>query len=286
VTAGVAGALSNLSVDDEIEQMIAQHGGIEVLINAAKAHIDNVKVQARVVRALTNLSVHEENKARIASTLGIATLIESSFQHLESAEVQAGVAGALRNLSVSPSIAQLIVEKNAIQSLVQAAQAHSTNAIVQAGVAGALRNLSVNESNRKQIIACGGIAALDMAATLHAENEKLQIEVAGARRNLLGDSPAKRPGAIDTAAANANGTGGDAGAKNNTPRLGGFSPFRRRPSFGRKASRTGTDAADPAAQSTEAVQDGSGTDRGSSLKRLFGGLSGRNKSPARPARKE
>jgi hypothetical protein len=156
---------------------------------------------------------------------------------------------------------------------------------VQAGVAGALRNLSVNESNRKQIIACGGIAALDMAATLHAENEKLQIEVAGARRNLLGDSPAKRPGAIDTAAANANGTGGaDAGAKH-TPRGRSFSPFRR-PSFGRKASRTGTDAADPAAQSTEAVQDGSTTDRGSSLKRLFGGLSGRNKSPARPARKE
>jgi hypothetical protein len=214
--------------------------------------------------------------------LGIATLIESSFQHLESAEVQAGVAGALRNLSVSPSIAQLIVEKNAIQSLVQAAQAHSTNAIVQAGVAGALRNLSVNESNRKQIIACGGIAALDKAAELHAENEKLQIEVAGARRNLLGDSPAKRPGAIDTAAANANGTGGaDAGAK---PKPF-VSPFRR-PSFGRKASRTGTDAAEPAAQSTEAVQDGSTTDRSSSFGRLFGGLSRRNKSPARPARKE
>ena len=35
-----------------------------MLINAAKAHINNVKVQARVVRALTNLSVHEENKAR------------------------------------------------------------------------------------------------------------------------------------------------------------------------------------------------------------------------------
>ena len=169
---------------DRAADRVAQ-GGIEVLINAAKAHINNVKVQARVVRALTNLSVHDANKARIASTLGIVTLIAASFEHPESAEVQAGVAGALRNLSVSPQIAQLIVEKNAIQSLMQAAQIHASNAIVQAGVAGALRNLSVNEAlNRKAIVRGGGMERSTMATQIHADNEKLQSEVTSIAREI------------------------------------------------------------------------------------------------------
>ena len=49
VQAGVAGALSNLSVDDEIEQLIATRGGIDALVGASAAHVGNVKVQARVV---------------------------------------------------------------------------------------------------------------------------------------------------------------------------------------------------------------------------------------------
>ena len=70
VQAGVAGALSNLSVDDEIEQLIATRGGIDALVGASAAHVGNVKVQARVVRALTNLSVHDSNKSRIATKSG------------------------------------------------------------------------------------------------------------------------------------------------------------------------------------------------------------------------
>ena len=71
VQAGVMGVISNLSVDDEIEQTIATAGGIEMLIRAAQAHRTDAKVQARVVRALTNLSVHESNKERIASAEGL-----------------------------------------------------------------------------------------------------------------------------------------------------------------------------------------------------------------------
>ena len=141
----MAGAISNLSVDDEIEQQIATQGGIDSLIEASRAHVGNVKVhtsaaqtsliltatptsphlsllitlisprsphtaqvQARVVRALTNLSVHEANKNKIATVKGIQALIGASLEHGDSAEVQAGVAGALRNLSVSVDIAQVV----------------------------------------------------------------------------------------------------------------------------------------------------------------------------------
>ena len=50
VQAGVAGALSNLSVDDEIEQQIATQGGIHALVEASREHVGNVKVQARVAQ--------------------------------------------------------------------------------------------------------------------------------------------------------------------------------------------------------------------------------------------
>jgi|TARA_B110000196_G_C20724779_1_gene465861 hypothetical protein len=50
VQAGVAGALSNLSVDDEIEQQIATQGGIHALVEASRVHVGNVKVQARVAQ--------------------------------------------------------------------------------------------------------------------------------------------------------------------------------------------------------------------------------------------
>ena len=70
--AEVAGALWGLSVNDDIEEAIAGANGIRVLVEAAKHHYGNAKVQARVAGALRKLSANDENKHEIAEADGIA----------------------------------------------------------------------------------------------------------------------------------------------------------------------------------------------------------------------
>ena len=79
-----------------------------MLVEAAKHHFRNAKVQARVAGALRKLSANDENKREIAESGGIAMLIHSSSEHVDNAVVQAGVAGALSNLSVDDEIEQQI----------------------------------------------------------------------------------------------------------------------------------------------------------------------------------
>ena len=49
-----------------------------MLVDAAKHHYDNAKVQARVAGALRKLSANDENKHEIAETGGIPMLIHSA----------------------------------------------------------------------------------------------------------------------------------------------------------------------------------------------------------------
>ena len=74
----MAGALWGLSVNDDIEEAIAAANGIKVLVDAAKHHYDNAKVQARVAGALRKLSANDENKHEIAETGGIPMLVHSA----------------------------------------------------------------------------------------------------------------------------------------------------------------------------------------------------------------
>ena len=163
-------------------------------------------------------------------------------------------------------------------------QMHTTNAIVQAGVAGALRNLSVNEANRKLILQAGGVSALDTAQQMHAGNEKLQIEVAGARRNLLGEQKPPPPPLQNATPETNRGeatdskTAGQVAGRAPSPRGRSRSPMRR-PSFGRKASRSQNEATPESAEPAAPVEGDVVRKRGGLLA-AFGGLSRRAKSPS------
>ena len=61
-----------------------------MLVEAAKHHYGNAKVQARVAGALRKLSANDENKHEIADADGIPMLIHSAKVHLDNAVVQAG----------------------------------------------------------------------------------------------------------------------------------------------------------------------------------------------------
>ena len=85
----VAGALRNLSLNDEVAEQIAVSGGIEALVAAANKHLDSGKVQAGVAGALRNLSVNDEIAEEIAAAGGINALITASREHPNNSDVQA-----------------------------------------------------------------------------------------------------------------------------------------------------------------------------------------------------
>ena len=93
VQAQVAGALRNLSLNDDIAEQIAGAGGIEALATIARTHADTGKVQAGVAGALRNLTVNDDIARRIVGAGGIELLIAAAEGHPDNSDVQAEVAG-------------------------------------------------------------------------------------------------------------------------------------------------------------------------------------------------
>ena len=62
VQVDVAGALSNLAVDDDLELAIGAAGGIQSLLDALANHDGRVTLMADIWHGLANLSFHVDNK--------------------------------------------------------------------------------------------------------------------------------------------------------------------------------------------------------------------------------
>ena len=193
VQSEVAGSLWGLTVNDAITRKIAaatgtattnDGQGVAILVAAAKNHLNNLKVIARVAGALRKLSELEENKKEVAETGGVETLVKAAEVHLDNGIVQAAVAGVLSNLSVDDEIEKQIASIQGIECLINGAKAHLTNAKVQGRVMRALTNLSVHDANKERIASTLGIATLIQSAAAHPDAPEVQAGVAAALRNL------------------------------------------------------------------------------------------------------
>ena len=90
-------ALANLAVNDKNEQEIARVGGLEVILDGAKA--PSVDLRSQCARALRNLSVNTDNKARLRDLGAIPLLRDIAASRGTRAAAQAQ--RALENLEAS-----------------------------------------------------------------------------------------------------------------------------------------------------------------------------------------
>ena len=124
----VVNILSNLIVDDQIEEAIVKGKGIEACVAAARAHQDDAKVQTCVAYAFANLTASKASHPRkvyLAKAGAIKTLVDACKRHSDSAELMLGVTHALWHLSALLESAQLVVKEKAIAPFLAALHAHT-----------------------------------------------------------------------------------------------------------------------------------------------------------------
>ena len=112
----MAGALRNLSVNDEIAEEIATAGGIDALIAASQEprtpRTSRTPSHPSHPLAPPCATVHHRAPLRLQCTLPPVT----SQEHLGNSDVQAEVAGALWGLSVNDDIEEAIATANGIKA--------------------------------------------------------------------------------------------------------------------------------------------------------------------------
>ncbi|GFQ06545.1 protein arabidillo 1 [Phtheirospermum japonicum] len=112
-----AGALWNLSFDDQNREAIAASGGVEALVALAHSCANSSHgLQERAAGALWGLSVSEANSIAIGQEGGVAPLI--ALAKSEAEDVHETAAGALWNLAFNPGNALRIVEEGGVPALV------------------------------------------------------------------------------------------------------------------------------------------------------------------------
>lgn len=112
-----AGALWNLSFDDQNREAIAAAGGVEALVALAQSCSSGSQgLQERAAGALWGLSVSEANSIAIGREGGVAPLITLACSDVE--DVHETAAGALWNLAFNPGNAWRIVEEGGVPALV------------------------------------------------------------------------------------------------------------------------------------------------------------------------
>ncbi|XP_050223319.1 protein ARABIDILLO 1-like [Mercurialis annua] len=113
-----AGALWNLSFDDENREAIAAAGGIVALVSLAQSCSNSSQgLQERAAGALWGLSVSEAISVAIGQAGGVAPLIALACSDVT--DVHETAAGALWNLAFNPGNALRIVEDGGVPVLIR-----------------------------------------------------------------------------------------------------------------------------------------------------------------------
>ncbi|CAB9507772.1 armadillo repeat containing 6 [Seminavis robusta] len=136
------GALLNLSVLHENEELIIEAGGISAVMVALKTHPQSIKLASNACGTLKNLAAtSDENRNRIATEGGIGSIVSVMGEHIYVAQVQERACGALKNLSILVDLKHSMIEARCIQCLRNAQARHQSNKDVQRYAAAALANL-------------------------------------------------------------------------------------------------------------------------------------------------
>ncbi|KAK8686403.1 hypothetical protein V6N13_125428 [Hibiscus sabdariffa] len=185
-----AKAIANLSIDSKVAKVVAESGGINILVNLAKSmNRLGAIAEAGGIKALVDLIFKWPS-----SSEGLLERVTGALANLgadEKCSLEVVVAGGIHDLATR-ALANLVAhgdsnrnnasigqEEGALEALVQLTC--SQNEGVRQEAAGALWNLSFDDKNREAIAAAGGVEALvALAQSSSSVSRGLQERVAGA----------------------------------------------------------------------------------------------------------
>eukprot|EP00742_Colponemidia_sp_Colp-10_P002373 GILJ01002530.1.p1 GENE.GILJ01002530.1~~GILJ01002530.1.p1 ORF type:complete len:385 (+),score=57.92 GILJ01002530.1:270-1424(+) len=191
--------IGNLALQEDFRIQVGNSGGIAVVLNAMRTHVDNATVQEEACKTLVVLArplggaegksfVGREdiltNVNAIGQQGGVHLVLEAMKNHPHSAVVQANGCWALVNLALVTNHKILIVEQNGVSLILNAMRNHPNEAEVQYRACFVLVNLAIPEANKSMIVDQGGIALVIAAMKLHPKHAMLQHRACLVLRNL------------------------------------------------------------------------------------------------------
>lgn len=166
--------------------IVLEHNGLKVLIEAAKAHLDDTSVLSELCATLSRLAVRNEFCQDICDLGGlklIMTLLADSF---ESQDLVRQVLSAIRAVAGNDDVKDAVVNAGGVQLIVIAMNRHMSNPSVCEQGCACLSVLALRKPNNcKVIMENGGALAAVQAMKAHPDVVSVQKQACMLLRNLV-----------------------------------------------------------------------------------------------------
>ncbi|KAK7945723.1 hypothetical protein WMY93_001451 [Mugilogobius chulae] len=134
-------ALRVMTFDDDVrvtfghahehaKMIVLEHNGLKVLIDAAKAHLNNTSVLSEVCATLSRLAVRNEFCQDICDLGGLKLIMTLLADNYESQELVRQVLSAIRAIAGNDDVKDAVVHAGGVQLIVIAMNRHMSNAAV------------------------------------------------------------------------------------------------------------------------------------------------------------
>ncbi|XP_058478823.1 armadillo repeat-containing protein 6 [Solea solea] len=193
----VSAALRVLTFDDDVrvtfgqahehaKMIVLEHNGLKVLIEAAKAHLDNSSVLSELCATLARLAVRNEFCQDICDLGGLRLMMRLLADSYEIAELVRQVLNAIRAVAGNDDVKDAVVNAGGVQLIVIAMNRHTSNSAVCEQGCACLSVLALRKPNHCQVIMeNGGALAAVQAMKVHTGVVNVQKQACMLLRNLV-----------------------------------------------------------------------------------------------------
>ncbi|KAM3865671.1 armadillo repeat-containing protein 6 [Diretmus argenteus] len=190
-------ALRFMTFDDDIrvafgnahehaKMIVLEHNGLKVIIEAAKAHLDNMSVLSELCATLSHLAVRNEFCQDICDLGGLKFMMTLLADSYETPELVRQVLSAIRAIAGNDDVKDAVVNAGGVQLIVIAMNRHMTNPSVCEQGCACLCVLALRKPNNCQVIMeNGGALAAVQAMKTHPDVVNLQKQACMLLRNLV-----------------------------------------------------------------------------------------------------
>ncbi|KAB5535790.1 hypothetical protein PHYPO_G00121990 [Pangasianodon hypophthalmus] len=190
-------ALRVITFDDDVrvpfghahehaKMIVLEHNGLKVIVDAAKAHPENIPVLSELCATLSRLAVRNEFCQDIVDLGGLKFMMTLLADSLDCQDLVKQVLSALRAIAGNDDVKDAIVNAGGTELIVMAVNRHMSNAQVCEQGCAALCVLALRKPNNcKVIMESGGALAALQAMKTHPEEVNVQKQSCMLLRNLV-----------------------------------------------------------------------------------------------------
>ncbi|CAB1456701.1 unnamed protein product [Pleuronectes platessa] len=190
-------ALRVMTFDDDIrvtfgnahehaKSIVLENKGLNVLIEAAKAHPDNSSVLAEICSTLSRLAVRNEFCQDICDMGGLKFMMTLLADSYETAELVRQVMNAIKAVAGNDDVKDAVVNAGGVQLIVIAMNRHISNPAVCESSCACLSVLALRKpENCQAIMENGGALAAVEAMKAHTKSVNVQKQACNLLRNMV-----------------------------------------------------------------------------------------------------